>query len=38
MITPAPYDWLALRAPLLAEMEEMAEQAFERLPKRFRDL
>jgi predicted Zn-dependent protease with MMP-like domain len=38
MITPAPYDWLALRAPSLAEMEEMAEQAFERLPKRFRDL
>ncbi len=38
MITPAPYDWLALRSPSLAEMEEMAEQAFERLPKRFRDL
>ena len=30
--------WRDLKAPSLAEMEAMAHQLFERLPKRFRDL
>lgn len=38
MTTSPPHDWLALRAPSLAEMEAMAEKAFERLPHRFRAL
>ncbi|MBI5263610.1 MAG: metallopeptidase family protein [Bradyrhizobium sp.] len=30
--------WTSLKAPTLAEMEAMAHDEFERLPKRFRDL
>src|SRR6516225_5563959 len=30
--------WMTLKAPSLAELETMAHQIFERLPKRFRDL
>jgi predicted Zn-dependent protease with MMP-like domain len=30
--------WMTLKAPTLAEMETMAHEMFERLPKRFRDL
>ena len=30
--------WSALKAPSLAEMETMAHEIFERLPRRFRDL
>ena len=30
--------WTDLKAPSLAEMESMAHDVFERLPKRFRDL
>ena len=30
--------WKTLKAPALAEMETMAHEIFERLPKRFRDL
>jgi predicted Zn-dependent protease with MMP-like domain len=30
--------WITLKAPSLAELETMAHQIFERLPKRFRDL
>ena len=30
--------WSALKAPSLAEMEAMAHEIFERLPRRFRDL
>jgi predicted Zn-dependent protease with MMP-like domain len=30
--------WTELKAPALAEMETMAHDVFERLPKRFRDL
>ena len=30
--------WMTLKAPSLAELETMAHQVFERLPKRFRDL
>ena len=30
--------WTAAKAPSLAEMETMAHEIFERLPKRFRDL
>jgi predicted Zn-dependent protease with MMP-like domain len=30
--------WMNLKAPSLAELETMAHQVFERLPKRFRDL
>jgi predicted Zn-dependent protease with MMP-like domain len=30
--------WTELKAPSLAEMEAMAHDVFERLPKRFRDL
>src|SRR6202140_5690328 len=30
--------WQTLKAPSLAEMETMASEIFERLPKRFRDL
>ena len=30
--------WTTLRAPSLAEMEVLAHEIFERLPKRFRDL
>jgi predicted Zn-dependent protease with MMP-like domain len=30
--------WMTLKAPSLAELETMAHQTFERLPKRFRDL
>ena len=30
--------WINLKAPSLAELETMAHQVFERLPKRFRDL
>src|ERR1700751_6281755 len=30
--------WTDLKAPSLAEMEAMAHDVFERLPKRFRDL
>jgi predicted Zn-dependent protease with MMP-like domain len=30
--------WMTLKAPSLAELETMAHEVFERLPKRFRDL
>jgi predicted Zn-dependent protease with MMP-like domain len=30
--------WMTQKAPALAELETMAHQIFERLPKRFRDL
>ncbi len=30
--------WMTLKAPSLAELETMAHDVFERLPKRFRDL
>ena len=30
--------WIAAKAPSLAEMERMAHEIFERLPRRFRDL
>ena len=30
--------WMTLKAPSLAELETMAREVFERLPKRFRDL
>ncbi|MGA7810205.1 metallopeptidase family protein [Bradyrhizobium sp.] len=30
--------WMTLKAPSLAEMETMADRAFERLPARFREL
>ena len=30
--------WTELKAPSLAEMEAMAHEVFERLPKGFRDL
>jgi predicted Zn-dependent protease with MMP-like domain len=30
--------WTTLKAPSLAEMEALAHEVFERLPKRFRDL
>lgn len=38
MTDSSPPDWLALRAPSLAEMEAMAHEAFAQLPTRFRAL
>lgn len=38
MPNPSDDDWQHLKAPSLAEMEEMAHQVFARLPKTFRDL
>jgi len=31
-------DWLARQAPSLADLEAISDQAFKRLPRRFRDL
>ena len=38
MTDPSLPDWLALRAPSLADMEAMAHEAFAGLPKRFLEL
>ena len=35
---PDPLAWRALKAPSLAELEELAEAAFRRLPEKFRAL
>ncbi len=37
-ITSDPFAWRAIKAPSLAELEVLAGEAFQRLPKRFRDL
>ncbi|ETR77944.1 Zn-dependent protease [Afipia sp. P52-10] len=37
-MTPSSPDWLAAKAPSLAEMEEMAHAMFARLPTTFRSL
>ena len=33
-----PKDWRAVKAPSLAEFEQLAEEAYRRLPQRFRSL
>jgi predicted Zn-dependent protease with MMP-like domain len=35
---PDPFDWRTLKAPSLAELESLAEEAYRRLPERFRSL
>ncbi len=37
-ITSDPFGWRATKAPSLAELEVLAGEVFQRLPKRFRDL
>jgi len=36
--SPDPVAWASLRAPSLGEIEAMAQVAFDRLPRRFREL
>ncbi len=37
-VTSDPFAWRATKAPSLAELEVLAGEVFQRLPKRFRDL
>ncbi len=37
-VTADPLAWRAIKAPSLAELEVLAGEVFQRLPKRFRDL
>jgi predicted Zn-dependent protease with MMP-like domain len=35
---PDPHDWRGIKAPSLAEFEQLAEEAYARLPQQFRSL